>query len=547
MALPSSHSQDLLPNPTVLVLDRIEHAPSRFRLLVHTDQEPACPVCGQESRSSHSTYRRCLQDLPWQGMAVQVWLTVGRFRCRNKGCPRKIFCERLPGVTRAYGRQTDRASEIVRVVGYIAGGRPGQRLLIRLSLPTSDDTVLRRVRQAPLQSPATLPVLHLGVDDWAWKKRQNYGTILVNLDLHRVVDLLPDRAAGSFAEWLKLHPEVAVISRDRSGLYAEGARLGAPQAQQVADRFHLVVNLSSTVERVLEERSRQLILPVAEEKCQEPAEGSTLSQPEAPLLPSLTQSRQRRQRRLDLYEQVMALSQAGLSKSAISRQMKIGLNTVRRWLRRDQFPERKPRHGVPPRVTEFAEYLSQRWNEGCHNAILLHGEIRAKGYGGKYSGVARLLAGWRKAGSAKPNVPDRIAPKHAAVVVTRPATQLTEEQQQLLDRLAVQCPEVIPLRKVALEFRTALQDDDSKSLLQWIEKARQSEFGPIVRFAYGLKKDIAAVAAAVDTDWSNGQTEGQINRLKTIKRQMYGRAGFALLRARVLPYCPVFTASGSSP
>ena len=153
MAPPPSHSQSLLPNPALLVLDRIEQDPTRFRLIVHADQEPTCPVCGQISRSSHSSYSRCLQDLPWQGMAVQVWLIVGRFRCRNNRCPRKIFCERLPGVTHAYSRQTDRASEIVRVVGYIAGGRPGQRLLIRLSLPTSDDTVLRRIRQTP--SPAS--------------------------------------------------------------------------------------------------------------------------------------------------------------------------------------------------------------------------------------------------------------------------------------------------------------------------------------------------------------------------------------------------------
>ncbi len=257
-----SHSQKLLPNPTLLVLDRVEQDPTRFRLIVHVDQEPECPVCGQASRSRHSSYYRCLQDLPWQGMAVQVWLTVGRFRCRNKSCPREIFCERLPGVTRAYGRQTDRVSEIVRVVGYIAGGRPGQRLLIRLSIPTSDDTVLRRIRQAPVQPPASLPVPHLGVDDWAWKKRQDYGTILVNLDRHRVVDLLPDRSAVSFAEWLKQHPEVAVISRDRSGLYAEGANLGAPQAQQVADRFHLVVNgvLRRRVPVKIERNERQRCL-----------------------------------------------------------------------------------------------------------------------------------------------------------------------------------------------------------------------------------------------------------------------------------------------
>lgn len=167
-------------------------------------------------------------------------------------------------IARVYGRQTDRASEIVRLIGYVAGGRPGQRLLDRLSLVTHDDTVLRRVRQKPDQDLAVLPVHNLGVDDWAWRKSQQYGTILVNLDAHRVVDLLPDRDADSFSEWLRQHPEIVTISRDRCGIYAEGAALGAPQSQQIADRFHLVLNLSATTERVLEERSRQLTLPPAD-------------------------------------------------------------------------------------------------------------------------------------------------------------------------------------------------------------------------------------------------------------------------------------------
>jgi transposase len=547
MISPSNPSQVLLPNPTLLVLDRIEQDLTQFRLLVHVDQEPSCPTCSQVSRSCHSHYRRCLQDLPWQGRAVQLWLTVRRFRCRNPVCPRQIFCERLPSVTQAYSRQTDRVSELVRFVGYLAGGRPGQRLLLRLSLATSDDTVLRRVRQLPAPPTASLPVLHLGVDDWAWKKGHTYGTILVNLDLRRVVELLPDRTSESFVEWLQHHPEVITIARDRCGLYAEGATLGAPQAQQVADRFHLLVNLSSMVERVLEEHSRQLVLPAAEEKRPGSAVDTAVSEPVAEALPPhLAQAQLRRRRRLDLYERVIALSQAGLSKNEICRQLRLGRNTVLRWLRRGQFPERQPRHGTPPRVTQFAEYLRQRWNEGCQNAMRLHREIRGQGYDGSYGMVAWLVAGWRKTKSVQPNLPERIAPKQAALLVTRPAEQLTEEQQQLLDRLALSCPEILPLRQVALEFRTALQADNSQLLRQWIEKAQRCEFGSLVRFAYGLKKDLAAVAAAVDTDWSNGQTEGQINRLKTIKRQMYGRAGFALLRARVLPYCPAFSTPGSS-
>jgi transposase len=455
----------------------------------------------------------------------------------------------LPQIARVYGRQTERASEIVRLIGYVAGGLPGQRLLARLSISTSDDTVLRRVREKPTEA-SSIPIHNLGVDDWAWRKGQDYGTILVNLDLHRVVDLLPDRAAESFSAWLKQHLEIVTISRDRCGLYAEGATLGAPQSQQVADRFHLLVNLSATMERVLEERSRQLILPPIEQPPAEPLRADVADvgkEPPPPVPPRVTQSQLRRQRRLERYQQVMALFHSGQSQAAISRALGMGRKTIRRWLRRGEFPERKPPHRPPPKVSEFADYLQQRWNEGCHNASRLYQEIRQKGYAGKHNMVRRFVSGWRRTGKAtSPDAPQRISPKHAAILVTRPADKVTDEQQQLLNRIETQCPEVADLRNMSLGFRAALVADDSQQLRRWIEGAKHSEFGPVVRFAYGLQKDISAVAAAVDTSWSTGQVEGQINRLKMIKRQMYGRAGFQLLRARVLPFSPV-TVAGPAP
>ena len=381
---------------------------------------------------------------------------------RSSTCSRKIFSERLPRVARPYGRQTERTSEIVRLVGYVAGGLPGQRLLARLAIATSDDTVLRRIRQKPVEAP--VPVRNVGVDDWAWRKGQDYGTILVNLDLHRVVELLPDRAAESFSQWLQRHPEIATISRDRCGLYAEGAALGAPQSQQIADRFHLVVNLSATMERVLEERSRKLILPPLGSGATEsqPAPVSDASTETQALPPQPTQSQLRRQRRLEHYEQVVALFQAGHSQAAISRTLGLQRKTIRRWLRRGQFPERKPPHRPPPKVNEFGAYLQQRWNEGCHNATLLYKEIKEKGYQGKRSMVARFVADWRKTGKAtQPNAPQRISPKHAAILVTRSADQITEEQRQLLDRITNQCPEVEDLRRTALAFRAALTSGNS--------------------------------------------------------------------------------------
>jgi len=326
-----------------------------------------------------------------------------------------------------------------------------------------------------------------------------------------VVDLLPDRAAESFSAWLQQHPGVLTIARDRCGLHAEGAALGAPHAQQIADRFHLILNLSATMERVLEERSRQLVLPPSDGPAAsaQPTPGDLSADSPSPASLPPTQSQLRRQRRLERYQQVVALSRTGQSQAAISRALGMERKTVRRWLRRGEFPECKPPHRRPPKVNAFAEYLQQRWHEGCHNASRLYQEIRVKGYAGKRAMVARLVAGWRKTGKASsPQTPERISPKHAAILVTRAA--------------------------------------NSGPMQRWVEGAKHCEYGAVVRFAYGLQKDTSAVSAAVDTAWSTGQVEGQINRLKTIKRQMYGRAGFALLHARVLSYGPAL-AAGPAP
>jgi transposase len=536
MVPPPCHSQTILPNPGILRLERIERENKQFRLFVRVQQRAACPVCGKISSSGHSSYRRLLQDLPWQGVSVQLWVTAHRYRCRNKACPRKIFCERLPKVARAHARQAGRTSEIVHLIGYIAGGLPGQRLLARLAVSTSDDTVLRRLKEEADWSVPT-EIRHLGVDDWAWRKGQEYGTILVNLDLHRVADLLPDRSTESLSEWLQQRRGVATIARDRCGLYAEGATLGAPNAQQVADRFHLILNLSTTIERVLEERRRYLILPPA--KSAPVAQSDNLTPPtnEQSPSPPLTLQQQRRERRLQRYQQVIDLYAKGYSKKAISRELGIETKTIRRWLRAGEFPERKAPHRRPPKVHEFAEYLQQRWTEGCHNATKLYEEIREKGYRGKRSMVARYVSGWRKTGNpTSPEAPQRIAPKHAAILVTRPPDRMSTEQQQLFDRISNECPDVVPLRRISLAFREALTSHEGEKMQQWIDRTKRCEFGSLVRFAYGLQKDISAVTAAVDTPWSTGQVEGQINRLKMIKRQMYGRAGFELLRARVLPF-----------
>jgi zinc-finger of transposase IS204/IS1001/IS1096/IS1165 len=191
---------------------------SRLVIEVSVRQIPRCPDGGKRSHSLHSHYQRHLQDRPWQGRAVRLRLRARRFRCRNPACSRKIFVERLPQVAAVYGRQSERLQEIVRCVGFVAGGLPGSRLLSRLAIAISDDTVLRVVKLSPVTASKEEPVRCLGVDDWAWRKGQNYGTMLVRSRQALCCGSIADRSANELADWLAQHPTVSVISRDRFGL-----------------------------------------------------------------------------------------------------------------------------------------------------------------------------------------------------------------------------------------------------------------------------------------------------------------------------------------
>ena len=208
-----------------------------------------CPICGTRSSSRHGAYIRSLQDLSAQGAPVVVQARVTRWRCLNDQCERRTFAERRLDLTAPFARRTTRMAGIVRLFGHAAGGRPSERLLARLGMPVGHTTILRHVKRGARGGTATLRVA--GIDDWAWKKGMTYGTMIVDLERRQVVDVLADRSADSTAEWLRVHPEVEMVSRDRAGLYADGARQGAPQARQIADRFHLLQNFREAVERQL--------------------------------------------------------------------------------------------------------------------------------------------------------------------------------------------------------------------------------------------------------------------------------------------------------
>lgn len=547
MAPPPSRLQNLLPADLRLKRWRYEQENGRISILVvPTSESACCPTCHRSSTRVHSRYSRTLRDLPWQGAVVQLRIELRRFQCRSRDCPRKTYVERLPMVMAGHARQTARLSETIRLVGYALGGEAGSRLANRLGIETSPDTVLRRVKRSQML-PVSPPKV-IGVDDWAWRKGQRYGTILVDLERHAPIDLLADRSAASLESWLKAHPGVKVISRDRASAYAEGAAKGAPEAVQVADRFHLLCNLTSAVERSLESKRVQLRTAVNGE-----TENDNPAGTEPATSDGKTQSErrkeERRQRRLERYSQVVELYRQGMSQNDISRTLHLERKTVRRFLRAGQFPERANPRRRPPRVSEFRHYLEQRWHEGCHNATQLWHEIEDQGYKGGRSMVARLVSGFRshpprQSGCSKPKHRD-LSPRQAAMLMAKRPDNLTEDQQGTLGRLIGSSPEIETMNTLMKGFSVLMRERRAEDLQKWSADAIASGLLEMKRFCEGLERDRAAVLAAIELPWSNGQVEGQVHRLKLIKRQMYGRAGFRLLRSRVLPFGS--TALGRAP
>jgi len=508
-----------------------------------------------------AAYVRRLGDLPCGGSPVEIHLQTRRFVCRVPWCRRRIFTERLPAVVAPSARRTTRLQECLLQDGFDLGGGPGARHATAEGMPVSRRTLLRLVRAAPTPAAGTVRVV--GIDDWANRRGRTYGTIVVNLETHRSIDVLPDRTATTVTTWLAAHPEIEVVSRDRAGAYAEAARVGAPQAKQIADRFHLLKNVTEALARYLarqhaavRQASAAPIPPAgaapADLVAAPPADLTVLSgpaqaaaTPPASLSPAAQFSQERRACRMARYEAVVALHATGMSIRAIARQTGLAKHTVQRFVHAEGFPERAPRAPRPPMLTPFLAYLRTRWEAGCHNAQRLWQEIRAQGYTGGRTVVAAYLRTWRVRPAAAGHSPATQrtpagapavsrAPRQVCWLLLRPLEQLSDDEQAYLTRLYHCCPQVAVVQALVKEFATVLREQDVAGWYAWLRGVEMSGIAELQGVARSMRQDRQAIEAAITLDWSNGVVEGKVNKLKVTKRGMYGRANFDLLRQRVL-------------
>jgi len=504
--------------PSGFAVDAVQVVADRVQILLRSLRPwGICPSCGSRSRRVQSRYRRRPADLPLGGRRVELSILTRRFWCDGVLCGRRIFCERFDdSVLARYSRRTQRLETIVHHLGLALGGRPAASFADRLMIPVSKDTLLRVVRRRVTAHDDTLTVI--GIDDFAFRRGQTYGTIVCDLERRRPVVLLPDRALNTSRAWLAEHPTISVVARDRGGGYGEAIARGLPNADQVADRWHLMENSSRAFLDAVGKSMRQIRQAV----------GSNIVDPKL-----LTYAERLQYegylRRQETNEAIKELSKKGTSIRQIVRQTGHSRKVVRDVLRGQRFDVFRTR---PSSLDSWLPWLNTRWDEGVRNALALWREMQAQGFPGQ-SGVVSQWAQRRRL-AEKANQSGLARTPSARVIarlLTTARDDLAKSEAILVAAIEVNVPELVVARTTIGEFQSMIRSKTATKLEDWLHAAKLSL---VTSFANGVERDLAAVRSAIISPWSNGQTEGQITRLKLVKRQMYGRAKLDLLQARLI-------------
>lgn len=511
-------------------------------------QRQPCPDCGYESDDVHSYYVRIPRDLSAQGRCVRLRLIARRWRCLNQACSRVTFCESFQGLVERQAQRTGRMRDFMLRLILFVSSTVGAQIAQALGMEVSGRTLLRVVDHGEVQVPTPRV---LGVDDFALRRGRTYGTLLCDLETGKPIDVLLGRDKESLLAWLRNHPGIEIVARDRSSSYSDAISTGAPQAIQVADRFHLVRNLYDALKEVVDRQSWALPEPeLLSVSVFEPAAGSEPAPvPDALPAKRIPRDEQRRAAAADRlkrrYEEVHRLRHAGMSIANIHKETGFSPHTIYKYLACSEVPKRTEPRRVPSKLDPFMDYLGERWRAGCHHTQTLYTEIVQQGYRGSANRLSYLLQPWRAAcppPPAKPQRPQREAGnqthrpnwKEVRAAVLRLPEHLSDAQQQLLPDFLALHPKLALARDLVEQFRRILKDHNTTALDTWLTEAAHSELAPFERLSRTLNADRAAVLAATELPWSTGPVEGQITRVKLIKRIGYGRASLPLLRARIL-------------
>lgn len=504
--------------PTGLVVDGARGDDASINITVRSSSPTGvCPSCGTVSRRVHSRYRRHVMDLPLSGRHARLVVIARRFRCDAVLCGRQIFTERFAdNVLASSARRTARLDCIVHHLGLALGGRPAASFARRLMLPVSNDTLLRVVRRRARIPSEPLNVV--GIDDWAWRRNHRYGTIVCDLERRRPVILLPDRERATAEAWLADHREIAIVARDRGGGYGEAVARALPHATQVADRWHLMENASRAFLDAVRKSMRQIRSAIG---------ATTINS-------DLLTCAERIQYEGFLHREetntaILSLAKEGVPIKQIVRRTGHSRKLVRQVVRGEHNDVFRSRQSS---LETHLPWLDAQWNNGSRNAAALWRKIRQLGFGGS----ARVVAEWatrrRRAERADAQSLARVpSARTIARLMTIGRDSLSKAETVTIAAIEGSLPTLVEAREAIAAFHAMIRRKAEADLTSWIDRARKSL---VASFANGVGKDEAAVRAAIILPWSNGQTEGQITKLKLVKRQMYGRAKIDLLQARLI-------------
>ena len=507
--------------------------------------DAACSGCGRRSSRVHTRYQRELADLPIGGRRARVIAHIRRFKCASPRCGQSTFSEQIPGLTTPFARRTPPLTGALVEVALALGGRPGSRLAAKLAMPCCRDVLIRLIRARPVPGAGRIEVL--GVDDFAVRRGQSYNTILIDMDTHKPVDVLPDREAGTLAAWLREHPEVRTVCRDRAGAYAEGIRTGAPQAIQVADRFHLWKNLCEAAGKTVAAH-HHCLRAVSAAQAGPAAPEPTASTSSPAVEPAAPPERARRlaERTRARYDEVQGLLARGLSRAATARELNLDIQTVRRFANATCAEELlgKAEHRAT-KLDPYIDLVNQRWNEGVTNAEAITAELRALGFKGDAQTVRRYLQPLRLPGTS-PSHPDpnrrKAAPAAPAVPKPRAISKallthpdhLSEDDALIVKNATAGCAHLERLHQHVRAFAKIMAQRRGQELPAWLDAVEADDLPELRSLATGMRRDLPAVINGLTLEHSSGAVEGNVTRIKRLKRDGYGRANFDLLRAQIL-------------